>query len=665
MKIKIFPPGKPFNPDLKSQLREFEGIINQIPLPIILLDIDSFLILKSNNRASKPIGIHTRRIENHHVGEFLDITQLSKLISNPGTSTEKSILLQRPSGEPLKLVMNTLTLAQCPNIIGLILQPAELSLGSFYEIPSRGNLFQKFTPLINLLEISEQENVFQLFIEEFAQITGAGLVALYLGDEEQPVFKRIASKDALNIFPSEIISNEISINQNPYLWQPGFRTTPLTFLTIIARSKHLSYLASIPITRSGALIGLLILADTSHLPVPEILSIGKFLAEYVYSFVEVKVKFSSLRQELFDIKTRAAKYFITREFIREGLIELSSDLTIRNLNSAAVSAFGYSLQEVQGKPVELILISNESLKAVIEKARQGSNIITLDRTRLFRRNGEDFLSKLRLLPVSEGDSKAVIILVEDLSEQERIRIQTEELERRAELGEVMATFAHEVRNPINNISTGLQWMSRNLAQDHPNQVEIARLLQDCDRLAELMKMVLSLSKQSNYTMEAIDLTTIFKRLINRRLTRLETTGIKYELQILPEPPLVMGDLRALEQVFTNLINNSIQAMSETGGNLVIRVQMANQAAIPDQLTSNDMVEVSIADTGPGIPNEIQDKIFQPFFTTNSVGTGLGLTIVKRIVSLHKGLIKLESFPGGTIFRVFLPVYLPVQYNNSE
>jgi signal transduction histidine kinase len=116
-------------------------------------------------------------------------------------------------------------------------------------------------------------------------------------------------------------------------------------------------------------------------------------------------------------------------------------------------------------------------------------------------------------------------------------------------------------------------------------------------------------------------------------------------------------MRALEQVFTNLINNSIQAMSETGGNLVIRIQPGDgsELGLPPSMES---IEVSIADTGPGIPAEIQEKIFQPFFTTTSTGTGLGLTIVKRIISLHNGAIKLESFPGGTIFRIFLHIYNP-------
>ena len=112
---------------------------------------------------------------------------------------------------------------------------------------------------------------------------------------------------------------------------------------------------------------------------------------------------------------------------------------------------------------------------------------------------------------------------------------------------------------------------------------------------------------------------------------------------------MLGNLRALEQVFSNLINNALQAMSQIGsGDLALKVQ-------PDHSEEGvESVEVSVADTGPGIPKELQERIFQPFFTTKPNGTGLGLAITKRIITAHKGNIQVSSFPGGTVFHVQLP-----------
>jgi signal transduction histidine kinase len=216
----------------------------------------------------------------------------------------------------------------------------------------------------------------------------------------------------------------------------------------------------------------------------------------------------------------------------------------------------------------------------------------------------------------------------------------------------MAIFAHEVRNPINNISTGLQVMAMNLPQEDPQQNSINRMLQDCERLAELIRSVLAFSKPMEYEMESLDLGALLSRLLDRLRPRIANQRIQFELQVEPGCPHISGNLRALEQVFTNLTTNAIQAMEEDGGVLSLKVQsISSNESIP-------YVEVCITDTGPGIPKELQDRIFQPFFTTKQNGTGLGLSIAKRILLAHKGNILLSSFPGGTVFRVHLPAFEP-------
>ena len=243
----------------------------------------------------------------------------------------------------------------------------------------------------------------------------------------------------------------------------------------------------------------------------------------------------------------------------------------------------------------------------------------------------------------------ILVFIQDLSERELIRTHTQELENRALLGELTAVFAHEVRNPINNISTGLQLMTMNLKPDDPNQESIARMQQDCDRLEELLKSVLAFAKPTEYEMESLDLPLLLRRLLDRLRPRMVERHVQCDLRVEPDCPLVLGNLRALEQVFSNLINNALQAMSETGsGSLALKVQPVHVEE------GVDNVEVSIADTGPGIPKEFQERIFQPFYTTKRDGTGLGLPLSQRIITAHKGNIQFSSFPGGTIFTVRLP-----------
>lgn len=165
-----------------------------------------------------------------------------------------------------------------------------------------------------------------------------------------------------------------------------------------------------------------------------------------------------------------------------------------------------------------------------------------------------------------------------------------------------------------------------------------------------MESVLAFSRPVPRHLAAVDLNLMLSQMIGRWYPRMAKVNVTSYFQPNPEIPKVEGDWRSLEQVFTNLISNAVEAMEKTGGTLAIKL---DETRIPG---GEGMVEIKISDTGPGIPAEIRAKIFEPFVTTKQNGTGLGLAIIKRIVIAHRGNIDVESFPGGTVFRVTLPVY---------
>jgi signal transduction histidine kinase len=310
---------------------------------------------------------------------------------------------------------------------------------------------------------------------------------------------------------------------------------------------------------------------------------------------------------------------------------------------------GYATEEVAGQRIENVLIGSEDLKASFQVVQNEQRIGSIGSIKLFRRNGESFQADLRIIPIiSESSLTSIIILFHDLSKQEEYRLKNQQLEQRALLGEVTASFAHEVKNPINNIFTGLQLLAINLPQDDPNQKNIARLEEDCERLTSLVKSSLTFVRPMEYKLESIPLDQLISNLLERWRSRLVKLNIKYQVQSDKAVPNIEGDYRALEQVFTNLINNAIEAMETTGGMLSIKIRHAAEAE------EQAHIEVSISDTGPGIPSELREKIFEPFFTTKQHGTGLGLAIVKRIVTAHKGSIFVNSILGGTNFVVQFP-----------
>ena len=164
-----------------------------------------------------------------------------------------------------------------------------------------------------------------------------------------------------------------------------------------------------------------------------------------------------------------------------------------------------------------------------------------------------------------------------------------------------------------------------------------------------MQSALSFSRPAEARPEPVELAVIIPALVDRWRPRLARLNVRQEVKNSAHNTTILGDLRNLEQVFNNLIGNAVQAMSDSGGNLTINIRpVAGPGDRPQ-------VDVSVSDDGPGIPDEISERIFEPFFTTNRNGTGLGLAIAKRIVTKHKGSIKVSSVPGGTVFQVILPL----------
>ncbi len=637
---------------LFSDRTDLENLLKQLPLPGLLADSMSKKVLFANPQMSEVLNIPGDELIKYDLLSLFDFVSSPQNRNSPLQSGSYSVQTRIRARDPSPSLMSVIDVNPDHKSILCLIQGRSNTQKTLLAPDEQPGLIQR---LINILINDSGQAVLDI-LHEAVETFGIQNIALYLADETMPVFNLVSSTGDASLLSKSIPTRDIPMLKKVVLWSPGSRTTPLSNLVINARTKKLSSLASFPIGSPDAIIGFLVLADTSSTFHEDITVPGSVIAAMLNLAIANSSITQELRSNLAIAQEKLHSLSVSSEHIHEGLITISPDLLIKGLNAAAEAIFGYSSDEAFNQPVEHILIGSETLISYLEDAQKGQSSQHKDHLRLYRRNGEDFLAHLRFLPIlKDGLLISIVILVNDLSEKEKIRIQTEQLEQKALLGEVTAIFAHEVRNPINNISTGLQLMSRNLPVEDPNQAEIKRLEQDCDRLVELMKSVLSLSKPTDYHMISLDIGQLLQRILDRRINRLQNTRIYLDLQVSPETPSVIGDPRALEQVFNNLINNALQAMGESGGNLVVKIHPVDQLAdISDTTETPPSVEISIADTGPGIPKEIQDRIFQPFFTTRSGGTGLGLAIAKRIVTFHKGKIHLESFPGGTVFYVTLP-----------
>jgi two-component system sensor histidine kinase AtoS len=478
-------------------------------------------------------------------------------------------------------------------------------------------------------------------------LTGASQLSIYQLSSQDPSLHRIALAGTDHSFPETISGQDFAALQSPILWVKGKRA--IISLHRLAHSTNVSYFASCPIGEANAYIGLLMALGENSIPSTNLIPQITYLASQINTIIQSHTLNTQLQMDIQEYLAEALTNNAILNIMEDGVITLSPELTIRSLNPSAELYLGYATEEVSGQKIGNVLIGSEDLQASFRVVQNEQRIGSIGSLKLFRRNGESFQANLRIIPiVNETILNSIVILFHDLSEQEEYRLRNQQLEQRALLGEVTASFAHEVKNPINNIFTGLQLLAINLPQDDPNQKNIARLEEDCERLTSLVKSSLTFVRPMEYKLESIQVGQLITNLLERWRSRLVKLNIKYQIQADKSIPNIEGDYRALEQVFTNLINNAIEAMETAGGMLSIKIRHVIEG------DEQARVEVSISDTGPGIPEELREKIFEPFFTTKQHGTGLGLAIVKRIVTAHKGSIYVNSILGGTNFVVQLP-----------
>ncbi|GBD99458.1 sensor protein ZraS [bacterium BMS3Abin07] len=233
---------------------------------------------------------------------------------------------------------------------------------------------------------------------------------------------------------------------------------------------------------------------------------------------------------------------------------------------------------------------------------------------------------------------------ERLKKTAKIERQMMETEKLAALGQLSAGIAHEINNPIGGIQLCFHnLISTDMDEDTMNQ-HIDVVNSGLNRIQTIVKQLLEFSRNSSLSIAPGSINTIIENVLKISEYTISKKGISLVKHLSSGMPVVLVDSNKMEQVFLNIIINAVQAMDE-GGTLTIRA-WHNQG----------MCNVSISDTGKGIPDNILPKIFDPFFTTKEVGkgTGLGLTVSKAIVEQHEGLIDVETSDSGTTFTVKIP-----------
>ncbi len=268
--------------------------------------------------------------------------------------------------------------------------------------------------------------------------------------------------------------------------------------------------------------------------------------------------------------------------------------------------------------------------------------------------------RITTLPLKDpqGRTSGTLLLVRDVREVVRMEGQMRIAERLSALGTLAAAMAHEIRNPLEAMDLNLALLERNVSADHALKADREKthkylkiLESEISRLAAIVENFLSFARPSKIPVVGIRMDTILRQIVDLLANQARSRKVELDLSV-DANLIVPGSEDQLKQAFLNLVINSLEAMPH-GGSLRIRAQAAKQPGIRGV---RNLAVVRIQDTGVGIPQDQVSRLFDPFFTTRPKGTGLGLTIVHRVIHEHNGRIRVSSVPGeGSTFTVELPM----------
>ncbi len=236
------------------------------------------------------------------------------------------------------------------------------------------------------------------------------------------------------------------------------------------------------------------------------------------------------------------------------------------------------------------------------------------------------------------------LVVHDISEMKRREREMSRKEHMAFIGEMSTRIAHEIKNPLASLQTGIQLLESNLPSDPETGEYFQRLTGEVQRVDRIVKGLLSYAREDELEMYPSNLRDLIERVIELLKPTINDRKIRWLMTYKTDIENVRMDAQKIEQVFWNLLINAAQAIEHEG-----RIQV--------EVNSNDdILRISISDNGRGMSIETQAKLFQPFFSTKSQGTGLGMAISRKIIQAHGGRIDVKSIPDqGTTIHITIPV----------
>ncbi|MGC8668940.1 MAG: GAF domain-containing protein [Chthonomonadales bacterium] len=427
-----------------------------------------------------------------------------------------------------------------------------------------------------------------------------------------------------------------------------------------ARALGTNSFAAIPITAKGSAIGVLLVDNkfTGRTIGPDTVERLALFVDQVSVAVENAILHEDREHRFRELDRLATQTDNILRSIATAVAVVDAAGYVTRWNDAAAALWGIPAEEAISQDYNVLVRrlklppeEVDQLARAMSKVRDTGDPVREYQLRLHPEGRPELCVNMAVSPLTDrqGNRQGAVQATEDITDRITLEAEMARMSRLADIGKLAAKLAHELRNPLSPIKGAAQLIRKEYGHDANLNEFLDIIEEEVNTLNRITSELLDFARPLSLDLRPINLNDVIQKNLRFLAGYLSERRIACEFQPEASLPQIVADPRQMDQVIRNLAINAAQAMA-TGGRLSLatRYHPTRQA-----------VAMEITDTGPGIPPEALDTIFQPFFTTKAKGAGLGLPIVRKIVETHGGNIAVHSLPGnGTTFVVSLPLAPP-------
>jgi PAS domain S-box-containing protein len=350
-----------------------------------------------------------------------------------------------------------------------------------------------------------------------------------------------------------------------------------------------------------------------------------------------------------ELRKSEDKYKTLVEDISDGYLVLYGEKIVF-VNPAFCRMHGYQAEEILQKSFLAFVSaqSHENVRAIIDReASKGIEPEAFEYLRLTKQ-GKSLPTEINFRPSWFGEQEYTLCIVRDITKRVEMEKKSRKIERMTYIGQLTASLSHEIRNPLSSVKMNLQILSKNIILNGNDRKRLEISKNEIDRLEGILEGLLNYAKPLSLKFGLININDIVCACIELLEIKFHRKSVDYKVVVDSSLRSFSGDKGKLEQIIINLLLNALDSVEDFGNIRIVTHQETKKG--------KPFAMIRIEDDGKGVPEKLLPHIFEPFYTTKTNGTGLGLANVKQIIKAHRGEIRVFNLKGkGSAFEVLLPL----------